>query len=161
MRLIPYLLYLLLIALHAVIFADMTAVLGVKIDLAALLILAVALSKGELTALWFGFLAGLTAGATLPNAIGWYALFGATLGLTANRIKERINVDSLAARLLIVFFGLALFNFAIAAVVQPEGLKHLWWREVPAGALYSTAVAAVFFAIQKGQLTPRKVRSIF
>lgn len=161
MRLIPYLLYLILIAMHVAIFADLTAIWGVKIDLAALCILAVALYKGELTALWFGFFAGLTAGAVLPNAIGWYALFGATLGLTANRLKDRMNVDSLVARLLIVFFGLALFSFAIAAVVQTEALRTLWWREVPAGALYSTAVAAIFFAIIHGHLTGRKVRSIF
>ena len=161
MRLFPYLLYLILISLHVVILADLTSIVGVKIDLAAFIILAVAMYKGELASLWFGFLAGLTAGATLPNAIGWFGLFGATLGLTANRFKDRINVDSFAAKLLMTFTGVVLFNLAVAAVIQSEGLGALWWRDVLAGALYTTIVAALFFAIKHGYLTGQRFKSIF
>jgi hypothetical protein len=161
LRIIPYILYLLLISLHVVILADLTSIVGVKIDLAAFLILAVALYKGELASLWFGFAAGLTAGATLPNAIGWFALFGAALGLGANRVKDRINVDSLAAKLLMTFTGVVLFNLAVSSVIQSEGLGALWWRDVPAGALYTTILAAVFFAIKHGYLTGQRFKSIF
>lgn len=161
MRLIPYIFYLLLISFHVVILADLTSILGARIDLAAFIILAVAMYKGELPAIWFGFLAGLTAGATLPNAIGWYALFGATLGLTASRVKDRMNIEALAAKLVIVFIGVAFYNLAISFVIQSEGLGALWWRDIPAGALYTTVLAAIFFAIKHGYLTGQRFKSIF
>ncbi|MBI5266386.1 MAG: rod shape-determining protein MreD [candidate division Zixibacteria bacterium] len=161
MRLIPYILYLILISFHVVILADLTSIAGVKIDLAAFIILTVAMYKGELAALWFGFLAGLTAGATLPDAIGWYALFGAVLGLTASRVKDRMNIEAVAAKLVIVFVGVILFNFAVSSVIQAEGLGALWWRDIPAGALYTTVLAAIFFAIKHGYLTGQRFKSIF
>lgn len=161
MRLIPFLFYLVLIALHAVIFEDLTAILSAKINLAAFIILAVAVYKGELTSLWFGFCAGLVAGAVLPNAIGWYALFGAVLGLLGNRLKDRLNLESLAARLVIVFGGVLVFNLAIILVVQSEGFGHLWWATGLTGAAYTTLLAIIFFSFKHGVLTGRKVKSIF
>ena len=161
MRIVPFLAYLVLIALHIVITDDFTSILSAKINLAAFIILAVALYKGELASLWFGFFAGLTVGAVLPETMGWHALFGAALGLLAYHMKERINLDFLAARLLITFVGVFAFNVATEAVTQPDGLGHLWWSAGLTGAVYTTALGTIFFSIKHGLLTGRRVKSIF
>ena len=160
-RILPFLLYLILIAFHSVITEDLTAILSAKINLTAFIIMAVALYKGELVSLWFGFFAGMVAGAVVPHTMGWYALFGASLGVLAFHMKERVNLDSLAARLLITFVGAFLFNLAAELVTEPEGFAHLWWSAGLTGALYTTALATIFFAIKHGLLTGRKVKSIF
>lgn len=160
-QLLPYVLYLILIALHTVITDDLTAILSARINLTAFIILAVALYKGELASLWFGFFAGLVAGAVLPQTMGWYALFGAALGLFAHHMKERLNLDSQKARLLITFVGVLLFNVASYAVREPEGIGHLWWSAGVTGAVYTTLLAFVYFSIKHGLLTPAKVKSIF
>jgi hypothetical protein len=161
MRLVPFLLYLVLIALFVVILEDLTAIFTARINLAAFAILAVALYKGELASLWFGLCAGLVAGAVLPNAIGWYGLFGATLGLLAYHMKERLNLESLMARLVITFVGVLAFNLAVLAVVQNEGFGYLWWAGGVGGAAYTTALATIFFTIKHRVLTGQRVKSIF
>jgi rod shape-determining protein MreD len=161
MRILPFLLYLILIALHTVITEDLTAILSARINLTAFIILAVALYKGELASLWFGFFAGLVAGAVMPQTMGWYALFGASLGLLAFHMKERLNLDSQTARLLITFIGVFLFNLAIEAITQPDGIGHLWWSAGATGAVYTTLLATIFFGIKHGVLTRDKVKSIF
>jgi cell shape-determining protein MreD len=154
-------LYLILIALHVVITDDLTAILSARINLAAFLILVVALYKGEFVSLWFGFCAGLVGSAVMPQNMGWYALFGASLGFLAFHMKERLNLDSQTARLLITFVGVLLFNLATEAVTRPEGLNHLWWSAGVTGAVYTTLIGTIFFGIKHGVLTKDKVKSIF
>jgi rod shape-determining protein MreD len=161
MQLLPYFLYLILIALHTVITGELTAIFSAQINLTAFIILAVALYRGELASLWFGFCAGLVSGAVLPQTMGWLALFGAALGVLAYHMKERLNLDSQKARLLITFVGVFLHNVAVYAVTQPEGVGNLWWSAGLTGAVYTTALALIFFSIKHGILTPARVRSIF
>jgi len=59
MTIIPYLIYLLLVALHVVILKDVTTIYTVPLNLSAFLVLAVTLYKDDMTAIWFGFFAGL------------------------------------------------------------------------------------------------------
>lgn len=161
MQLLPYILYLILIALHTVITGELTAIFSAHINLTAFVILAVALYKGELASLWFGFFAGLVAGAVIPQTMGWQALLGAALGLIAFHMKERLNLDSQKARLLITFVGVLVHNIAIYAVSQPDAIGHLWWSAGVTGAVYTTFLAFIFFSIKHGILTPARVRSIF
>jgi len=94
-RIIAYILYLLLIGMHMVIWKDVTSIFDVVINLPACLVLLVALYKDEVPVTWFGFLAGLVAAAGMPMHIGWYALLMAALALAASFVKERLNLDSL------------------------------------------------------------------
>ena len=58
-RFIPFVLYLLLIAMYEVIWRDFTALYMIAINVPALLVVIVSIYKSELTAAWFGFLAGM------------------------------------------------------------------------------------------------------
>ena len=55
-RYIPFVLYLLLIAMHEVIWRDFTVLYLIAINVPAMLVVIVAIYKSELTAAWFGFL---------------------------------------------------------------------------------------------------------
>jgi hypothetical protein len=67
MTVIPYILYLLLVGLHVVVLDDMTAVRSAHLNLAAFLVMAVALYKEDVPATWFGFFVGLVAAVGRPE----------------------------------------------------------------------------------------------
>ncbi len=161
MRFIPFILYLLLIAFYVTIWRDLTNIYGATMNIPAFLILAVALYKSEISALWFGFAAGAVASATLPHLMGWHALAGAVLGFVGYHVRERLNVDSLAAKLLFTFVGVFIYNAVTVALNQPGGFLYLLWYSALTSAAYTTAVATLFYLVRGGQVTQENVRSIF
>lgn len=161
MRIIPYIIYLLLIAFYVTIWRDLTHIYGATMNIPAFLILAVALYKNEITALWFGFVAGAVASATLPQLMGWHALTGALLGFVGFHVREKLNVDSLAAKLLFTFVGVFIYNTVTMAVNQPGGFLYLLWYSSLTGAAYTTLLATIFYLIRGGQVNQESVKSIF
>jgi len=161
MRLLPYILYLLLIAMHEVIWRDVTAVYGATINLPAFLVLAVALYKSELTTSWFGFIAGLMLAAGMPDRFGWHALVMAVVGLTVFHVRERVNVESLWTKCLLMFSGILLHNLLVILINQPGGFLHLLWYSALTGAVYTSVLAFMFFLVKDGQVTAEKIKSIF
>ena len=161
MRIIAYVIYLLLIGLHAVIFRDITSVMNVVINLPAGLVMLVALYKDEVPVTWFGFTAGLVAAAGTPDRIGWGALLMAALALAACFVKERLNLDSLRAKLLLVFAGVFVHNVAMLIMGRADGFLILLGTSAFAGAIYTSLIAWIFFLFKEGKLTVEKLKSIF
>ena len=161
MRVIAYILYLLLIGMHVVIWRDVTSVWGVVINLPACLVLLVALYKEEVPVTWFGFLAGLVAAAGTPDRAGWYALLMAVLALAACFVRERLNLDSLKAKLLLVLGGVFVHNVAGLIISGTDGFFLLLATSALTGAVYTTLIAWLFFLFKEGKLTVEKVKSIF
>ena len=161
MKSLPYLLYLILIAMHEVIWRDVTSVYGVSIDLTALLVTVVALYKTEMTATWFGFVAGIIMGASNSPAMGWHALVLSALGLAAYHVRERLNLESLYARLLLMF-GASLAHSLLRSLIEGNShLFYLFWTSLLPGALYTTIVVSLFFVIKDRMITVQKLKSIF
>jgi cell shape-determining protein MreD len=161
MRAIPYLLYLWLIGLHQVIFRDLTSVAGVTINLAAFMVLAAALYRSERTALWFGMLAGLTLSAGTPSLIGWYVAVFGLLGLIGYSVRQRLNLDSLYSKLLMVFGGVLLAGVADLILIGTGSLAYQLLVGVLLGAVYTSLLALVFFAVKEGIITGQKIKSLF
>lgn len=161
MRLIPYLAYLLLIACHQVILSDLTSMFGVKLSLTAFLVIAVAINKSEMTSLWFGFAAGLTLLAGFPELMGVGGLVTAMLGLAAYHARERLNLDSLYSKLLLVLGGLIIYNACLLLVKDWTSFFHLFLVSALPNAIYTTLLSWLFFLMQDGRLTYRKIRSVF
>lgn len=161
MRFIAYIIYLLLIGMHLAIFRDVTSVFDVVINLPACLVLLVALYKNEVPVTWFGFAAGLVAAAGTPDRIGWCALLMAVLALAACFVKERLNLDSLKAKLLLVFGGVLVHNVVMLIVSGTDGFFALLGTSALAGAVYTTLIAGIFFLFKEGRLTVEKMKSIF
>lgn len=161
MKIIAYIFYLLLIGLHMVIVRDVTSLLDAVINLPACLVLLVALYKDEVPVTWFGFLAGLVAAAGTPSRLGWYALLMAVLALAACFVKERLNLDSLKAKLLLVLGGVFIHNVVSLIINGADGFMLLLATSALTGAVYTTLVAWLFFLFKEGKLTVEKIKSIF
>jgi rod shape-determining protein MreD len=160
-RLIPFALYFLLLAMHEVFLRDLTSIYGGAINLAALAVILVAVYKREMAAMWFGFCTGLVAFAGIPETFGWHALVLALIGLAAYHVRERLNVESLMAKLLLVAGGVLLHNIASLIIYQTDAF---WLRLVinaVTGTVYTTIIAWLFFLLKEGRITAEKVRAIF
>ena len=161
MRVIPYLIYLLLLAAHVVILGDLTAIYGVTLNLAALMVLAVALYKTELIAGWFGLCAGIVLSAATPALMGWHALALMAVGVGGYHVKERLNLDSVYTRLLFMLGGVFVHN-VLVMVIDGGGsiFLRLGTNALPS-AVYTVVVAYLYFVFKDGVITYRKFRSIF
>jgi hypothetical protein len=150
-----------LIALHQVITRDLTAVYGVSINLAALIVIIVAIYKTEMTSLWFGLVAGIVMAAGLPDRMGWVALLMAAIGAASFHMRTRLNLDSVYSKLLLVLGGVLVFNILSLFIFQYDNVLLLTVTEALGSAVYTTVVAWLFFLVKGGRLTVEKVRSIF
>jgi len=161
MKLIPYLMYLLLIAGHATILRQVTSIYGVTISLAVLTVLLVAIYKSEFTALWYGFVAGLVVAAGVPSQMGVHALVMTALAVGAFHTRERLNLDSLYAKVLLVAGGVLVHNIALLALQPGPGFWFLLISAALPGALYTTLLAWVFFLIKEKRVTWQSIKAIF
>ncbi len=160
-RLIPYLLYLWLIGMHEVFFADVSSIYGVSINLPALMVLMVAMYKSEITALWFAFVVGAVAYAGYPEMMGWHVLILVVLAMALFHLKERINLDSLTAKLLLVAGGIVLDNIAVLLLSRSDGFFMLLLTKGLPGVVYTALIAWVFFLFKEGRITLSKLKTIF
>jgi hypothetical protein len=161
MRIIPFILYLLLIAFHQEILKDVTAIYTASINLTALIVLLVAIYKDDLIASWFGFFAGLVAAAVLPWLLGWFALVTAALALGACYFRERLNLDSLRAKYLLVLGGVLIHNVAGLIILRVDSFFTLLWASALLGAVYTSIIGWIFFLVKEGRITPAKVKALF
>ncbi|MFH1374647.1 MAG: hypothetical protein ABII79_12705 [bacterium] len=160
-RAIPFILYLLLIALHEVITRDVTAISMSVINIAALIVLVVGIYKRELVVVWFGFAAGLVLVPERPDVLGWHALVLAAVGLATFHIRERFNLESLYSRLVLIFGGVLLHNVLVLMINGGHSLAHLCLVSALPGAVYTAAIGWLFFLFKEGKITYRKIRSLF
>lgn len=162
MTIIPYLLYLWLIALHMVVLRDATAVFGVTLNLPALIVLAVAIYKQDTVAAWFGFFAGLVAAAGgPPEQLGWQALAMSLLALAACRVRERLNLDSLKAKLLMIIGGVLIHNLVSLILSRADAFLIHLVDYVVVGAVYTTVLAWLFLLVKEQRITVEKIKAIF
>lgn len=161
MKLIPYLLYLWLVGFHEVIGRDVTSIYGCTINVAALVLLLVANYKSEVTAVWFGLVVGLVLSAGRMDMMGWNAVIFASVGLVAYHVKERLNLDSMYARLLMILGGTLLINVLVQI---HSGIELIWFRllfEMIPSAIYTTIIGWLVFLIKDGRITYERTKSIF
>jgi len=161
MRLIPYILYLLLVAFYEVILRDLTSIYGVLLGLPVLLVLMVALYKSELIAMWFGFAVGLVTSVSVPELAGWHALVTAMLGVATFHVRERLNLESLVSKLLLIFGGALVYNVLMVLINGPDSFLYTIWANVLPGTGYTTVVAWVLFLFSEGRVTPQKIKAMF
>ena len=164
MRLVPYILYLLLIAFYRTNLIGLLSIGSAVIYLTALIVLLVALNKDYLTTLWFSFAAGLVYDAPHPAHLGVHCLILIILGLAATRAKERLNLDSLTSRLLLVLSGLFFYSLPYTLVYATSGTSEFFRALVGAAipsVFYSAALGWLYFMIQTGRFSYARLKSIF
>jgi rod shape-determining protein MreD len=160
-RALPFIFYLLLVGLHVVIVEGATTIYTARINLAAMMVLVVAVYKPELVAAWFGFFVGLVLAANSPHLVGWHVLWLAGLGWAAYHAREKLNVDSLYAKLLLTAAGVLLHNIL---VLITNGAEDFWYQlavDALPGAVYTTIPAWLFFLFKEGRITVAKIKALF
>lgn len=160
-RLIPFLLYLWLIALHQVILSDEISVYGVLVNLPVLAVLLVGLYKTELEACWFGFVVGLVAYAGMTQVLGWHALVLALIGFLTFHSRARVNLESVYSKLLLVFTGVLVHNIILLLLSGTDGFLYVLATRGLTGAVYTTLFAWVFFLFKEGKVTFQKFKAMF
>jgi rod shape-determining protein MreD len=160
-RVVPYILYVLLIAAWQVIVRDMTAIFGATVNLTGMMVLMVALYKSEVTAAWFGFVTGLVLAAGSPAIPGWHALFLAALGVAGYQVRERLNLEASYSKELYILGGVMLHNVFLVLTESSSGIFHLMWSRALTGAVYTAGIAWLFFMVKEGRITRERVRSVF
>ncbi len=161
MKIIPYLMYLFLISFHETILGDLTSVGGVAFDMTILIVVLTALYKGEMEALWFGFVAGLVAGAAAPDILPYRVILTVVLSVLANFLSNRINLESIVSRL-VILAGMVLINrLVITSLTSTDEIFFVLFRFILPSVLYTSLWGLIFFAFKDGIITPQKVKALF
>lgn len=160
-KFIPYILYLLLVAMYQVFLKDITSIYGVTINLPILLVLGVAFYKSEVVACWFGFFVGLVVSAEVPQLVGWNMLIFAIIAFMAFHVVIRLNIESLYARLLFILSGVLLYNIIILLLYRSDSIIYSFFTKSLISAIYTTIIAWLFFLFKDRRITLQKIKSIF
>ena len=164
MRFIPYVLYLLLIAFYRTNLIGLFSIEGVEIYLTALIVLLVALNKDYLTTLWFAFMAGLVYDSSDPSLLGVHMIILVVIGITASRARERLNLESIRSRLLLVVAGLFIYSIPYTLIYPTSGVSEffrLFIRMSIPSIFYTALVGWLYFMVQTGRLSYSRLKSIF
>jgi len=161
MRILPYLFYLYLLGLHVTILNDVTAIYGVTVDLAALLVILVALHKGDLTALWFALVVGIVVGSLRLDLMPWEMLILGAISLAIHQCSRRMNLESLTSRLLLLGGFLLLHKLTISLVLSTSDFALVLIRQVVPGTVYTLLFGWLFLLYRDGRLTWDKLKALF
>ena len=161
MKIISYILYLYLLAFHQVILSGIIDIYGAAVDLAALMVVMIALYKSETTALWFAACAAIILGASQPELMPWEILILASGAVFTNQLSLRINLDSISSRIIILGSFVLLHNLIINFVIYSTDFVVLTFRIVLPSAIYTILVGWIIFLIIDGRLTWPKIRALF
>ncbi|MDD4051405.1 MAG: hypothetical protein PHR28_05850 [candidate division Zixibacteria bacterium] len=164
MRIIPYVLYLLLIAFDRTILTDLVAIGPAHIYTAALLLLLVAQHKSYTAALWFGIAAGVVFAAPDPSRMGIQMFVLGFLGAAMAQLKVRFNLDSLRSRFLLLVGGLVLYSIPHTLFFTTAGsgsIVFAFIRVALPSIAYSAFVGWLFFMIQTGHLSFTRIKTLF
>jgi rod shape-determining protein MreD len=159
MKYIQAILLLVVVAFHQAIFRGATDILGVGIDLSAMFVIVAALHHSELDAIWFAFAVGVIAGAVLPASMGWQALILVILAIGAHHGRERLNLDSPLARLMLIIGGVLVHSIVMIFIIQPSDIVYQVWRFALPSTLYSAIVASAYYVLRQSAGSGRKIRA--
>lgn len=156
-RLIPYVVYLIIIAMHQVLLNELVSVFDFTINVTALIVLLVSMYKSETTALWFACIAGVVASAGQPELMGWYCLSLSALALTATQVREHLDIDTLMAKLVVIFGGTLLFNIVLLIMEGWGSFFYFLFLQAIPGAIYTTIVGWIFLIIKGKYITRQTI----
>lgn len=161
MKIIPYILYLFLIAFYATIVADIISIFDVTVDLLIIIVVMVAFYKGEAEALWFGFAAGIVAGATHLNHMPWEIFIVSLTALAVNQIGGRINLESVVSKILVLGCCAMVHGIVMTLTVSTSEFFFVLVRYILPGSFYTLVIGSIFFLIKDGYISWSKIKAMF
>jgi rod shape-determining protein MreD len=125
---------------------------GIKFDLSIVILIYVALSRGPVSGLIFGFLIGLLADIFTPQVLGWGALVKCLIGFSVGSFKDNLYLDSLYSKGGMIFFALILNDllYYIFTSGLNTSLLETLIRYTLFSALYTSIVGMLIFLVLSG-----------
>jgi len=137
---------------YQAIIAPRTRILGVEADMAVILTIWIALNHGLQTGVYFGFIMGFLTGVFNPLNLGWSCLLLSSCGLITGIIKNKLVVDPIPVRLLILLLVAFVYDFVYIFCTQMDlALGNITYTLSSSffTALYSALVGALIYYIIK------------
>lgn len=141
MTLLPYIGLLFLIGFFEVILRAPLTIWNAQMELPIMLVVLVAMYQDDLTALWFGFFAGLVAGAGNIALVGLSSLVFAGIGYASYHLRNRLNLASRPARLLLVIVAVLLFRLTFLIIDPGQRQLPMLWMQILPSLIFSSLVA--------------------
>jgi rod shape-determining protein MreD len=126
------------------------AILGVRPDLAFVLVLLVALREGAAGGALAGFVAGLFVDMNSAQALGTASLASALVAFGVGLMAGRLVRASIVTRLVVAFVGTVLRDELVALVLHPGGFvesSRAFVSSVLPGGLYTALLAPAVMAL--------------
>lgn len=161
MRIIPYIIYLFILAFHYTILSELISIYGATIDLAVLLVTFVALYKNELTAFWFAIAVGIVAGTLRLDLMPWEILFLTGFAVLISYFSTRINLSAITTRMIILILFLIIHKTLITLMISSESFLFIMYRYILPGAVYSLIPGWIFFLIKDDRLNWNEIKAQF
>jgi len=127
--------------------SGVVTIMGVKFDLAIVILVYLALTRGPTYGLIFGFLIGLLLDVFTPQTLGWGALVKCLIGFTVGSFKDNLYLESLYSKGGVIFFALILNDFLyyiFASGVNATTFRILGNYSLPS-AFYTSIVGMLIF----------------
>jgi rod shape-determining protein MreD len=142
-------LLLLILIIFQSFFSEVVAIRGIRLDLAVLILVYIALTKGPVQGVIFGFLIGILLDVFAPQRLGLGAVIKSLIGFTVGNFKDNLFLESSYSKGAIVFLSVALND--IFYHLFSEGLTlftfhTILYYSLPS-ALYTCAAGLVLFAL--------------
>lgn len=160
-RALPYLLYLILIALHQTLIGDLFSIWGADLAPGALAIMLVAIYKSQTVSVWFAASVAFLLATGDPPAAATSMVIAAALAVGAGYFKGRLNLESLAARLAVVFSGCLVLELVNAAFFSGAELLYVWGRFTLPSVIYTTLWGLLFFLFKDGFFSRERLGRLF
>ena len=131
------------------IFSEVVTIKGIRLDLAVLILVYVALTKGPVQGVIFGFLIGLLLDVFTPQRLGLGALIKSLVGFTVGNFKDNLFLESSYSKGAIVFLSVTLNDLLyhlLSEGVTPFAFNTILYYSLPS-ALYTCGAGVLFFII--------------
>ena len=161
MKVIPYLLYLFLITFHLIILSDIISILGARLNLLILIIVMIGLFKSETEAIWFGLSAGIIVGAARLDVMQWEVLVITIIAVVVKQVSSRINLESLASKVVVLACGVFLHEVVISLITFTEEFFFILIRYIIPSTAYTVIVGLILFLIKDGRISKQKIKALF
>ena len=161
MRVLPYLLYLFLITFHSIILSDLISIMGVRLNMLILIIVLIGLFKSETEAIWFGLSAGIIVSAARLDLMPWEVLVITVIAVAVKQVSSRINLESLASKVVVLACGVFLHEVIITLIISTEEFFFILIRYILPGTAYTVLIGLIFFLVKDGRISREKIKALF
>lgn len=148
-RIFSGVLLVLALILYQTFVSDAATILGIKFDLSIVILVYIALSRGPVSGVVFGFGLGLLADIFTPQTLGFGALVKCLIGFSVGSFKDSLYLDSWYSKGGMIFFALILND--LLYYILTRGLNASTFETLInyslLSAVYTSGVGMLIFLI--------------